>query len=68
MLSATVERNLSEKEDMIEQVVNRKIWKDYSEKSKAEEENKEMGSQHTELIISKSEKEVISLFYICGFG
>ncbi|XP_010942525.1 probable galacturonosyltransferase 4 isoform X2 [Elaeis guineensis] len=56
MLSTMDERNLSEKKGVIEQVVNKNIGKDDSEKSKAEEESKELGSQQTELN-SKPEKE-----------
>ncbi|XP_008782990.2 probable galacturonosyltransferase 4 [Phoenix dactylifera] len=57
MLSATYKGSLSEKEGVIEQVVDRKIGKDDSEKSNAEEENKEMGSQQTELNTTPAKKE-----------
>ncbi|XP_008794738.2 probable galacturonosyltransferase 4 isoform X2 [Phoenix dactylifera] len=57
VLSATDERNLSEKGSVIEQVVNRRIGKDDSEKSKAEEENKELGSQQTEVQSTPEKQE-----------
>ncbi|KAG1364290.1 Hexosyltransferase [Cocos nucifera] len=57
MLSATDNEILSEEKGMIEQVVNGKIGKDDPEKSKAEEENKEMGSQQTKLNTSPAKEE-----------
>ncbi|XP_073098457.1 probable galacturonosyltransferase 4 isoform X2 [Elaeis guineensis] len=57
MLSATDNGSLSEKKGMIVQVVNRKIGMDDPKKSKAEEENKEVGSQQTKLNTTPAKEE-----------